>query len=71
MNDEKKKKIQMIKLINLNYFKAQFGSINHFTTYCLIFLFTPECRFPGKRRDLLVDRIVSGIYLEKQRKKRK
>ena len=50
--------------------KAKFGSI-HFTTDCLISLFIPKSPFPGKRRDLLVDRIFNGIYLGKQREKSK
>ena len=37
----------------------------------LIFLFTPECKFPEERRDSLVDRIFNGMYLEKRREKRK
>ena len=36
-----------------------------------IFLFTPECKFPGERRDSLVDRIFNGMYLKKRREKRK
>ena len=54
--------------MKVNYLKAQFGSI-HFTTDCLIFVFTPECQLPGKRRDSLVDRIFNCIYLDKQQGK--
>ena len=67
---QNKNKIQRIKQINLNYFKSPVR-LNSFHNGLLIFLFTPECPFPGKRRDSLVDRIFYGIYLEKQREKRK
>ena len=52
MNNERK----IDKLIIL---KAEFDR--------LIFLFTPECKFPEERRDSFVDRIFNGMYLEKRR----
>ena len=59
--------------MKLNYFKStvRLNSFHNGFHNCLIFLFTRERQLPEKRRDSLVDRIINGIYLEKQQEKRK